>query len=450
MDDRTAALVIRTLGAPPPPAVDPRDTTVALADAVAWLRAVQIAETFAHRRRRRRSARSGRTTASVRHSTQHPGADAGRRDGVRHGLAAAHGPGAAARAAPVHHLRRYHGAPVGELAAERPRTATPPSSGFTRGKACSPDQPVPYVHDGADAAALIDWISRQPWSDGRVGMYGGSYSGMTPWAAAKRGAAGAQGDHGRRAGGAGAGRAHGRERRLELRLPVALLYHRQQGAGRLHLQRPGPLEPARNRRGTSSGRAYRDLDKIDGTPNPVWDEWLAHPAYDAYWQDMIPYGSEFARIRIPVLQTAGYYFGGPGAAIHYFTEHYKLQSARRALPGDRARTTTSRPSAAWSTRWAIPRPTSPATRSIPAPRIDIVGDLRYQWFDYVLKGKPRAGAAGGQGELRGGGREPLEARAFDRRDGERRAALLSERRAGAIGLPARTRTRSAGDAVGRR
>ena len=46
MDDRTAALVIRTLGAPPPPAVDPRDTTVALADAVAWLRAVLNTETF--------------------------------------------------------------------------------------------------------------------------------------------------------------------------------------------------------------------------------------------------------------------------------------------------------------------------------------------------------------------------------------------------------------------
>ena len=57
--------------------------------------------------------------------------------------------------------------------------------GFTRGKACSRDAPVPYVHDGADAVALIDWISRQPWSDGHVGMYGGSYSGMSPWGAAK-------------------------------------------------------------------------------------------------------------------------------------------------------------------------------------------------------------------------------------------------------------------------
>ena len=57
--------------------------------------------------------------------------------------------------------------------------------GLTRGKGCSPDKPVPYEHDGFDAAALIDWISTQDWSDHRVGMYGGSYSGATAWAAAK-------------------------------------------------------------------------------------------------------------------------------------------------------------------------------------------------------------------------------------------------------------------------
>src|SRR5713226_6402271 len=57
--------------------------------------------------------------------------------------------------------------------------------GLTRGKGCSPDKPVPYVHDGSDAAAVIDWIAGQTWSDGRVGMYGGSYNGFTPWAAAK-------------------------------------------------------------------------------------------------------------------------------------------------------------------------------------------------------------------------------------------------------------------------
>src|SRR5215472_1667845 len=57
--------------------------------------------------------------------------------------------------------------------------------GLTRGKGCSLNEPVPHEHDGADADALIDWISKQPWSDGSVGMYGGSYEGFTQWAAVK-------------------------------------------------------------------------------------------------------------------------------------------------------------------------------------------------------------------------------------------------------------------------
>ena len=65
-----------------------------------------------------------------------------------------------------------------------------------------------------------------------------------------------------------------------------------------------------------SGRAYRDMDKIDGTPNPHWQTWIAHPSYDSYWQRQLAYGEDFAKIDIPVLQTAGYYFGGPGAAVY--------------------------------------------------------------------------------------------------------------------------------------
>jgi uncharacterized protein len=36
-------------------------------------------------------------------------------------------------------------------------------------------------HEGADGSDTIDWIARQPWSDGRVGMVGGSYLGIVQW-----------------------------------------------------------------------------------------------------------------------------------------------------------------------------------------------------------------------------------------------------------------------------
>jgi hypothetical protein len=50
----------------------------------------------------------------------------------------------------------------------------------------------------------------------------------------------------------------------------------------------------------ASGRPYRKLDRIDGMPNRYLQRWLRHPAYDQYWQAMVPYSKDFARINIPV------------------------------------------------------------------------------------------------------------------------------------------------------
>jgi len=44
-------------------------------------------------------------------------------------------------------------------------------------------EPV-HNHEIDDGDDTLDWIARQPWSDGGVGMYGGSYLGITQWKAA--------------------------------------------------------------------------------------------------------------------------------------------------------------------------------------------------------------------------------------------------------------------------
>lgn len=56
---------------------------------------------------------------------------------------------------------------------------------YTRGKGATSQQSVPYEYDGRDADSVIDWIAAQRWSNGEVGMMGGSYDGFTQWAAAK-------------------------------------------------------------------------------------------------------------------------------------------------------------------------------------------------------------------------------------------------------------------------
>jgi uncharacterized protein len=254
--------------------------------------------------------------------------------------------------------------------------------GLTRGKGCSPGEIEPYEHDGADAAALVDWIAAQPWSDGKVGMYGGSYSGFTPWAAAK------QHPKALKSIMVGAPASPGIDAPKEGNVFWNFIY-------------PWPFYTTNNKTldnatyndrsrwakldhdWYASGRPYRDLDKVDGTPNPIFDRWISHPAYDAYWQNMVPYKEEFARISIPVLETAGYYYGGPGAAVYYLSQHVKYRpDAEHYLiigPYDHFMAQRGTATAAGDVD------TISGYKLDPAAKIDLT-EVRYRWFDYTLKG----------------------------------------------------------------
>jgi uncharacterized protein len=258
--------------------------------------------------------------------------------------------------------------------------------GLTRGKGCSPDSPVPYEHDGADAAAVIDWISRQEWSDGRVGMYGGSYEGFTQWAAAK---------HRPKALKAlmpSVTAAPGIDVPMEGNVFQSFVYYWPFYTTTNKTLDDGPYnDRARwwrmNREWYVSGKAYRSLEKIDGTPNPFFSRWLDHPSYDSYWQGMIPYRKEFSRIDIPVLTTTGYYDGAQIGALYYFIQHHQYNpGAEHYLvigPYDHVR----------GQRGTISRLGNPQTflrgyETDPVAQIDL-GELRYQWFDFVFKGAPK-------------------------------------------------------------
>lgn len=191
-----------------------------------------------------------------------------------------------------------------------------------RGKRLSPDQIVPYVDEHRDVNSVIDWISRQPWSNGKVGMYGGSYAGFAQWAGAKH--------------------LHPALKTIVpyvaaipgLGLPMEnniFLNANYQWAFYVTTNKytNESLNNARERWRTmrnkwfSSGAAYNQIDSIDGTPNPWLQKWLRHPDYDQYWQEMVPYQQDFAKINIPVLTVTGYYDDGQISALHYLREHYK-------------------------------------------------------------------------------------------------------------------------------
>jgi putative CocE/NonD family hydrolase len=249
-----------------------------------------------------------------------------------------------------------------------------------RGKRLSPETPVPYEHDAVDTHAVLDWIVKQPWSDGKVGMVGGSYSGFTAWAATKRRHPALKGIAVSAPAIPGQG--------LPMYNNVFLNANYQWP---FYVTNNKLLDNAVNddnqrwfnltRKWFVSGRPFREVDAVDGTPNPWLQRWLAHPAFDKYWQDMVPYKSDFAHVNIPVLTITGYYDDAQISALQYFKQHTELgRNAEHYLvigPYDHL-----------GTHWRKKPEVLRGYTIDPVAQIDSQ-ELKLQFMDYVLRGKPK-------------------------------------------------------------
>lgn len=192
----------------------------------------------------------------------------------------------------------------------------------SRGKRLSTNTIIPWEHEGKDATAVIDWITKQSWSDGQVAMYGGSYNGFTQWAAAKY-----------------------MHPALKTIVPYAAaspitglpyennivltanyewyFYVTNNNTIDNSVYADWQKAEKRNKALFESGGSIRELDNIDGKANPWFQKLLDHPSYDQYYQKMLPYQQDYARINIPVLSITGYFDGGQISAVDFLTRHYK-------------------------------------------------------------------------------------------------------------------------------
>jgi uncharacterized protein len=247
----------------------------------------------------------------------------------------------------------------------------------TRGKRLSPDEIVLFEKDAEDMWGVIDWISKQHWSDGQVGMYGGSNTGFTQWAAAKT---------------------------LHPALKTIVPYCPEEPGYGLPMennvfstanydmllelgnkiperfQDRARIEPALAQ-WYESGRPFNEIDQIDGIPNPWLQKFLKHPAFDSYWQGMTAYGKDYRKLDIPILAIDGYYDDGQSNAVRHLKDHYRYRpDAEHYLvigPYD---------------HFGAQAPWKP--RQIRGYTIDPVAqldtpELTFRWFDYVMKKGPK-------------------------------------------------------------
>lgn len=192
----------------------------------------------------------------------------------------------------------------------------------TRGKRLSPDTIEPYENEVKDVNAVITWITQQPWSNGEVGMYGGSYSGFAQWAALKNPHPALKTIVPYVAAIPGQGLPMENNIFLNANYQWAFYVTNNKYTNDKVNDDNYRWRKMRNS-WYNTGVAYNKIDSVDGIKNPWLQKWLQHPSYDRYWQSMVPYRKDFARINIPILSITGYYDDGQISALQYLTEHYK-------------------------------------------------------------------------------------------------------------------------------
>ncbi|HEY4212942.1 MAG TPA: CocE/NonD family hydrolase [Steroidobacteraceae bacterium] len=251
--------------------------------------------------------------------------------------------------------------------------------GYTRGKYKSTDAIIPYQHEGDDARAVISWIAQQSWSDGRVGMYGVGYGAFTQWAAAKRlpGALKAIATTGTMVPG------------IDTPMEGGIFHNSSYRWALAMVGGPGSEEAAAaddahwralDTNWYTSGKPYRDLDRLNGVQNRFFRRWLNHPSYDRFWQSLVPYGKELGHLNIPVLAMTGYFDPSAAGTLYFFNQlaRYNPRANQTLLVGPYDENT-------------LQHEITPALRNYPLDPVALLdlNELRYQWFDSVFKGGKR-------------------------------------------------------------
>ena len=251
-----------------------------------------------------------------------------------------------------------------------------------RGRGESEGESWPLERDGLDGADVVGWIVDQPWSNGKVGMRGGSYRGMTQWQTMKEFPAGlvtavpTASVH--------PGWDYPNPSGIFLSYAARWLSFVEGAASQANLFGDNDYWAGKYREIYSGHRPFSELDDISGLSPRVFERWIAHPWYDRFWQEMNPGPADYARLQIPILTITGYFDGDQPGAMKYYADHMahgsEVGKGRHYLilgpwnhPGTR-----------------IPQPELGGLRFGENSVLDMEA-VHLAWFDWTLRDGPRPG-----------------------------------------------------------
>jgi putative CocE/NonD family hydrolase len=234
----------------------------------------------------------------------------------------------------------------------------------------------PFAKEARDGADVVEWLATQPWCDGKVAMWGGSYAGFDQWAVLK--------EHPPHlativpAAAARPGVDFPFFKNVFSSYVLQWLTLTSGDTPNWHLFGESSFWLQKYRELAVSHRPFRELDRVVGNTSTVFQKWLEHPRPDAYWDSMAPTPEDYRKIDIPILTITGDYDGDQPGAMSYYREHMEFGSAaaraRHYLvigPWDHAGTRT-------------PKRNVGGLEFGPASLVDL-NDLHRRWYDWTMK-----------------------------------------------------------------
>jgi uncharacterized protein len=249
-----------------------------------------------------------------------------------------------------------------------------------RGRGDSEGEFYPLENDGKDGAKVVEWIAKQPWCDGKVGMMGGSYRGMVQWQtlmnlpnALKTIVPTAS---------VGPGVDFPQPNNIFYSYDIRWLALVSGNTDCRKLFEDSDYWNSKFYRLQADTLPFEKLDSICGFPYKIFQRWISHPLYDDYWRAMTPQPDDYKKIDIPILTITGYYDDDQRGALNYYFNHLKHGSENAIKnhylvigPYDHSGTRKPRKDV--------------GGLIIPDNAILDMNKLQLEWFDWVLKGKAK-------------------------------------------------------------
>jgi uncharacterized protein len=245
-----------------------------------------------------------------------------------------------------------------------------------RGRGNSEGAFEPFANEGRDGYDVTEWLAKQPYSNGKIAMWGGSYAGFDQWTVAKE-----------------------FPPHLATIVPAAAAHPGVDFPFQYNIFAPYDIQwltftsghtgnaetfgndafwNAKSREMYKAHSAFAEYDQLVGNPNANFQKWMLHPTPDAYYDAMVPTTGDYKKLTLPILTITGHFDGDQPGAFTFYKRHMQYGSAEAKAkhyliigPWDHAGTRS-------------PKTEMGGLKFAPGSALDL-NKLHNDWYDWTMK-----------------------------------------------------------------